>query len=490
MGAKRATVAREDGRERGSGRILLIALALIAALFLVQGAVSHFLTRSIEERSWRTERDSIWSVERVAQLARDLERERVLIDDHIVETDEARMRAIDRAHDALLDEIRGTEEAYQPLVELPDEIVEWQHVSALSARFHAKLGPVLELSRANRNAEARATWAGMREDYEELHRGLSRLMEINRAGALESVRRIQDAERFADDVTDAVMLAALLGMLWTGVLATRRIRSYERRLQAFSEELRVENRDLDAFAERVTHDLRNALAPLAMAPELMRRCADEPVRIRALADRVERCSRRAEGVLDALLDFSRAARDVKPDESGSLRAALDDVVEEVGLFAAQHDVTVEANDVPDLAVRCDPRLLHVLLANLVGNAAKFLVGQRERRVRITACAEGASCRIGVADTGPGIPGWALGRIFEPFFRVDGTGAPGTGVGLATVRRIVDARGGRITVESAEGRGTRFDVWLPLGTGARSAEERRHEVQGEREDRRVVGERDQ
>ena len=67
----------------------------------------------------------------------------------------------------------------------------------------------------------------------------------------------------------------------------------------------------------------------------------------------------------------------------------------------------------------------------------------------------------IDDTGPGIPDAARERIFEPFFRVPGTTQPGTGIGLATVRRILEAHGGRISVDDTEGPGSSFLIWLPL-----------------------------
>jgi signal transduction histidine kinase len=138
-----------------------------------------------------------------------------------------------------------------------------------------------------------------------------------------------------------------------------------------------------------------------------------------------------------------------------------DVSEELAPLVAQLDVSVEVRSIPKVRVRCNPGLLHIVLANLCGNAVKYLQGQPERRVRLSALTEGALCRIEVEDTGPGIAQDEQARIFEPFFRVQGTRAQGTGIGLATVKRIVDARGGRIVVDSDGAHGSRFVVWLPL-----------------------------
>ena len=111
--------------------------------------------------------------------------------------------------------------------------------------------------------------------------------------------------------------------------------------------------------------------------------------------------------------------------------------------------------------RCAPGLLHIVAVNLIGNALKFLDGQPERRVMVRATPANGTCELIVADTGPGIPADSLPRIFEPFYRVPGTHTAGTGIGLATVHRIVEARGGTVTVESGMRHGSVFRVRLPL-----------------------------
>jgi signal transduction histidine kinase len=200
---------------------------------------------------------------------------------------------------------------------------------------------------------------------------------------------------------------------------------------------------------------------VSLAPAMLRLSKAEPSRVLEIADRTERSSARATGVVDALLAFSRASRTVEPDEAAGLQETVHAVLEEIGPLVARLDATVELGPLPDVYVRCNPGLLQIVVANLCGNAVKYLDGQSERRVSISARPEGESCRIAIEDTGPGIPREAREKIFEPFFRVEGTRAPGTGIGLATVRRIVDARGGRVNVDSHEGKGSRFEVWLPL-----------------------------
>jgi signal transduction histidine kinase len=98
----------------------------------------------------------------------------------------------------------------------------------------------------------------------------------------------------------------------------------------------------------------------------------------------------------------------------------------------------------------------------VGNALKF--SPTGGRVRVSTVNAEAEALLLVADSGPGIPSDEIPRLFERFFRgrvSDGPGAPGVGLGLAICRAVVEARGGRISVESGPGTGTIFTVHLPL-----------------------------
>jgi signal transduction histidine kinase len=117
-------------------------------------------------------------------------------------------------------------------------------------------------------------------------------------------------------------------------------------------------------------------------------------------------------------------------------------------------------DVDELDVACPASLLHLITVNLVGNALKFLDACPVRRVFVSAHGFEGWAELVVQDSGPGIPHDSLERIFEPFYRVPGGSAPGTGIGLATVRRIVDAHGGSVEVHSEMGRGTTFRVRIP------------------------------
>jgi PAS domain S-box-containing protein len=120
---------------------------------------------------------------------------------------------------------------------------------------------------------------------------------------------------------------------------------------------------------------------------------------------------------------------------------------------------------PQLALTTDAGKLKVVVKNLVSNAIKYT---RAGSVQVTACERAGGVEIRVADTGIGIPAAQREAIFEAFYQLDPLGAPGVGLGLYIVRRLVALLQGTITVESEEGRGSTFRVWVPALPPPRAA----------------------
>jgi signal transduction histidine kinase len=271
---------------------------------------------------------------------------------------------------------------------------------------------------------------------------------------------VSNTERTTSRLLGAIGATALLAAT-TGVLlflALRALRAQQLALDRYVSEIADANRDLDAFAGRIAHDLKNVIAPLPLIARRLREASDTAAK--ALGERVERVALRSVAMLDALLAFARAGRPSDVSASSSVEAVVADVVEDLRPQAAAADAEVEL-DLEPLKLGCSPGLFSIVLGNIVGNALKFLQGRAVRRVTIRAHRQAEWCVLSVEDTGPGIPSAALARIFEPFYRVPGSLPTGTGIGLATVQRIVDAHAGKISVESEPDRGTTFRVWLPL-----------------------------
>ena len=110
-------------------------------------------------------------------------------------------------------------------------------------------------------------------------------------------------------------------------------------------------------------------------------------------------------------------------------------------------------------VACEPGVLTVLVSNLVNNAIKFMDESEVRHIEVRAQGDSRRVRVEVEDTGPGFPRGFEAIIFDPYARAT-TRAPGLGLGLATVKRLVDAHGGKVGVVQREGVGTLFWFELP------------------------------
>jgi signal transduction histidine kinase len=129
---------------------------------------------------------------------------------------------------------------------------------------------------------------------------------------------------------------------------------------------------------------------------------------------------------------------------------------------------IQTNIDPTLVVAMDPDFLVTVLSNLVTNALKYGRNGADGHVGITGeRPEAGWAEIAVVDNGPGVPAGALPHLFEPLFRAS-AGPGGYGLGLATTKRLVEAHGGTIAVDSAVGRGTTFRVRLPSAPSAQDA----------------------
>jgi signal transduction histidine kinase len=226
------------------------------------------------------------------------------------------------------------------------------------------------------------------------------------------------------------------------------------RLLSATDRLATANERLGAFAGQVSHDLKNPLAAISMSLEMaLEEAEGADGMLVPLLQRAARGADRMGAMIQDLLSFAHGGADPEPAEVDLvevMEAVLEDLGEAVG------EASIVVGDLPTLVG--DPVQLRALLQNLVSNAVKFSGGKPEARVDVVADRIDDVWRIEVADNGPGVPETERQRVFEPFARIDKT-VPGTGVGLATCKRIVEAHGGRIGLAAAPGGGT--VAWFEL-----------------------------
>lgn len=251
--------------------------------------------------------------------------------------------------------------------------------------------------------------------------------------------------------------------------ARRRAESEVRRLNAGLErlveertrELERANRDLDSFSAAVAHDLR---APLRAMEGFSRALLEDyGERLdetgRNYAERVVRASASMHRLIADLLEYARLGREPLPLAPVSLDDVVDGALETLRSAVRESGADAKVQR-PLPAVRAHPPTLALAVGNLLENALKYARPGVSPRVRVRADRLGERVRLWVADEGIGIAPEHHERVFEPFERLHAADVyPGTGVGLALVRRAVERMGGATGVQSSLGEGSRF--WLDL-----------------------------
>jgi signal transduction histidine kinase len=221
------------------------------------------------------------------------------------------------------------------------------------------------------------------------------------------------------------------------------------------------------FVSTVSHELRTPLTSIRMFGEMLREgvAGDDAERTRKYHDVIVRESERLSRLIANVLDFSQIERGARRYDRR--RVTLAEIAEEA---VATYRRLADGEAAP-LALELEPgagsavcdgdrEALAQSLLNLLSNAAKY-GGDRPVTVRVAAAAQPA--RIAVTAEGPGISASELKRVFKAFYRAPEarrSGAQGTGLGLALVKRHVEALGGRVEVDSVPGRGSTFAIVMP------------------------------
>ncbi|HSY20874.1 MAG TPA: ATP-binding protein [Polyangiaceae bacterium] len=224
------------------------------------------------------------------------------------------------------------------------------------------------------------------------------------------------------------------------------------------------NRELEAFSYSVAHDLRAPLRAIdGFSQAILEDCADRLDEAgRTHLARVRASAARMAELIDGLLGLSRLARAEVRFEAVDLSALAAQVVEDLRHQSPDRDVAVEI--APALAARGDPRILRVVVDNLLRNAFKFTAKRPRATIAFGAMPRTAGNPVFfVKDDGVGFDPRYKDKLFGAFQRLhDAREFPGTGIGLATVERAVKRHGGRIWAESELGRGATFFFTLSEG----------------------------
>ncbi|MEO6777400.1 MAG: HAMP domain-containing sensor histidine kinase [Kofleriaceae bacterium] len=404
--------------------VALVALVVVALLSLTMCALDIVIDRNTAMHTSGLVEDSLRSV----ALADDLRYQAY------------RLSVANLAPDqiaSIAEQIDADARAYDPLTDGEGEADEWNRLQGLLAHL--------------RHEQPLPTTGSSATLVSEIETSIARLVRINQ----------DEAHRSADQITrvheSGLVLDAIVGLFTVGavtlvgVVLVRNLRRQRALLREYLASVEQRSRELAAFASRTAHDLKGPMSPIRGYADLL---SMQPVpEVKEMARRIGRAVDRMAAVVDDMLELSVHGRPVAGQVA--LTPAVLETVEELRAELGDAEVSVELGE---LSVACSANVLGQVLRNLVSNAAKYRAPGRRLALRVLAHKQGDHVEIAVCDNGRGMDVEAAAHAFEPYFRAS-TDVPGHGLGLAIVRRTIEAIGGTVELASTLGEGTRVTITI-------------------------------
>jgi signal transduction histidine kinase len=437
-------------------RSLFILLGLVVSLFVGVNVYFQSHTRQIETDALSVATNAAPSIERLTRaraVLRHMEAQTGLAIGEVLDH-----RPFDRSFfDADDRELHVEIGAYVDLPAYAGERALFRDADQAIDTFERSVDRVLGLlERGEVQAAREHLRQNMRPAATRAATALQRLIDLNAQQVTASGLRILEARgqvQLLSILLQGITVLVAVLLIWLTVRTTRASQrlSDERRRIA---ELRAE--ELEQFAGRVAHDLKNPLQSISARMELVKRQGGDESFAR-LATQVRSMSM----MIDGLLEFAMSGAAPQTHARAELGRIVDGVVATVRDEADAQQIDLELAPMPPAALAINAGALTSILANLLRNAIKFTADRPLRRVSLRATEQNGRVRIEVEDTGPGIPPGKEEALFAPFVRLDTSRrVPGLGLGLATVKRLAEASGGAVGVRSRPGEGACFWVELP------------------------------
>lgn len=441
-----------------SGKMLALAFAAVVSSFFAASFIVQRASGDIGALSEGIIFNASPSIEHLARVRRAvLEAELTLA--HLLH-EPARRSEAGRVLEADLRHVSESTRAYLNLPALPGEQPLRLEVQSSWLRFEGALQRARSLMAATPGPEeivaaGRDVEATRQHFLEAVTRAIEHDAVYGRELA-EEIREIRKRSRRLANLLNVVCGAVAVVLAW---LLHRHARTRQALFHAHTDFLLARTAELEQFAGRVAHDIRNPLSAARMAAELaLRKSPEGPARqpiqviIRSLS--------RADAITGALLEFARSGAKPDPGARTEPRTAITDTLDGFSAEAEQARIELQLEPAPNVLVACGTGVYLSLLGNLLRNAIKYMGDATTRRITIRVVSQGAFVRTEVSDTGPGIAPELLSSLFAPYFRGQTGGAEGLGLGLATVKKLAEGHGGRVGVTSERGRGSRFWFELP------------------------------
>jgi signal transduction histidine kinase len=426
-----------------------VAFALVVLAFFASTVYSQYSTRDNDRAAHDISDDAMPSIVRLANARHELRRLENAVKQYLrVPTDERQVEERRKVFDDAID-------AYW---QIPSDLPEQRMWPQLRHRV-AEMDHVIDRALDSPLTESeRSTLRGqMDRTVERTSELLRDLINMNAEQAGTEAARIRKVRVRSDEIALFLDGMCVLLTLLVAFLAMRALRHYTRMQEERNRLERTRAQELETFAGRVAHDVLGPLSATSMALQLAKRDAPS-TQARDVLERGTRGVRRVQTIVDGLLRFARAGAQPEPGVRTAVAPLIEEMVLELQPMAAQSHIELRADDVADIEVACNAGVLTSLLENLMRNAIKYMTDAPSRSIVVRVYERGDHARFEVIDSGPGIAPELLPRIFEPYVR-GRHNLPGIGLGLATVRRMVEAHGGTVGVDSSP-RGSRFWFELP------------------------------
>jgi signal transduction histidine kinase len=443
---------------RPKHRALVFApFLLIAVLFATSDLLAMHRVAEIRNQAVSLVENTVASIQLVSRMRHNVDELEYLVDRHILAKEAERKSVLEAQIEGVKADYRESAAAYEQLPFLPGEAAQWEEVKAEVAGLHDPVERALALSRRNEDTAARRLQDTLDDKLASVFRGFRALMELNHASADETVARVEKLQKSATRLLQLLALAGIVLAGAVGVAMTRLLQRREELQVQHAQVLEATNRELDAFAGRVAHDLRGPLTTVTLATRRLGKFAPPPDKSVEL---VGRSLLRMEALIDDLLALSRMQIGTQLTLCNPAAAAAQ-VREDLGQRAESSNAGL-ALDVETAWVHCSEALLRQVIWNMVDNAMKYRRPDVRLQVDVRGRRVDNAYELTVSDNGVGMSPEEAARAFDPFYRASRrAGEPGTGLGLSIVKRVIEASGGDVSVESEVGRGSTFVVHLPL-----------------------------
>lgn len=460
----KASIDRGDGPRR----LLILVVSVLVGSFVVATLVAQRMSSEVARLSESLVHQAMPRIEHVASVRDATLEVQLAVTDLVHGTGRGAARELLDTKLATLQQVVRTNLV---AANLPGERVLSTEVDQALRRFETAVSRVRDAAERN-DSSARALFhAEVLPAANYLGDRAMREIELNAQRGQQIALQIK-ATRWRIIWLSYAVIATCIVAAAAGMITLRR--SSGRRLERLGEYARQQESkagEMEQFAGRVAHDIRGPLTTATLTTEMLDNQLVDPG-LRSHVARLQRSLTRAASITDGLLEFARAGASPEPGARANVHDVIEDIADGLAPELGRTAIELDIESAPSVLVACSTGVLSSIVGNLVRNAAKYMGDSTERNIAIRGLDRGAMIRVEVADTGPGIAPDIVPRLFEPYFRGATHNQTGLGLGLSTVRRLVERHGGRIGVSSEVGLGSTF--WFELPFAGAAIEASQHE----------------